>query len=175
MVNWRHDLNIPHVPCSWEAVRQESRPHWEPNCLICDWSYPCMVHRDTDITTVSCEQWVGGHSSRLINNLPRCRSETLLPAILSGFCIALCSSHLVSRALTLPLIDISVIYGTPLPWPSSNWRWECDLSPSNSTGKMSEEALTENETPSWVLALYFWAWIFSLLCLEMNLCSGIWF
>lgn len=135
---WQQDLNISCVSCSWGAVRQQLWPARLPYCFICDWAYLCVVHRDS-----LCEQWVRGHSSTLINNPPRCRSETLLPAIWSGFCVALCRSHLVSRALTLPLIDISVIYGTLLPWPSSNWRWERDLSPANSTGKTSEEAQTE--------------------------------
>lgn len=74
----------------------------------------------------------------------------MLPATLSGFCIALWNSHLVSPGLTLPLIDIRVIYGALLPRPSSNWRWAFDLSLSDAAGclllgkkRRREEALTE--------------------------------
>lgn len=49
-----------------------------------------------------------------------------------------------ATALTLPLIDISVIYGTPLPWPSSNCGWACDLSLSDAAGcLLPEEASTK--------------------------------
>lgn len=88
------------------------------------------------VIQTSPQQRVQGHSSGFINNLWRGGTETLLPSTLSGFCIALCSSHLASRALTLPLIDISVIYGPALPWPSSNWRWPCDLSLSDAAGRV---------------------------------------
>lgn len=89
----------------------------------------------------------------------------MLPATLSGFCIALCSSHLVSRGLTLPLIDISVIYGTVLPRPSSNWRWACDLSPSDADAGCLLPAKKAREEAQRLCCV---------LEIEMRLCGGIW-
>lgn len=133
----KRGYNISYVPSISSSRKQELLDNnlGHPGIQRChtrDGSSPRMRRI---VKQTSPPSSAGAFISRFINNLSRGRSETLLPATLSGFCIALCSSHLASRAPTLPLIDISVIYGTRLPWPSSNWRWACDSSPPQAAGR----------------------------------------
>lgn len=66
--------------------------------------------------------------------------------------------------MTPPLIDISMIYVTLLPWPSSNLRWECDISLPDAAGcqRLKEELAARASSLN----------SFSSACLEMHLVNA---